>query len=40
VDTGKAAIETRREHAPETTVRRYAEQLARWHDEHRALRAA
>lgn len=37
---GMAAIETRREHAPETTVRRYAAQLAQWCAEHRALRAA
>jgi glycosyltransferase involved in cell wall biosynthesis len=39
-ETGMAAIETRREHAPANTVRHYAEQLAQWCDEHRALRAA
>lgn len=39
-DIGMAAIETRREHEPATTVRHYAGQLAQWRDEYRALRAA
>ena len=38
--TGMAAIETRREHAPEHTVGHYAEQLAQWCAEHRRLHAA